>query len=113
MSLDTATSTIAVHKTEALLFVTLLQLAVIVIAARLGGWVATQVGQSTAVGEIIVGILLGPSLLGRLAPQTSTFVFHSVAPEPLQILSSLGLVLLMCKPACNSDQDSLGRRLTG
>jgi len=59
---------LAVHQTEALLFFTLLQLTVIVLAARLGGDLAQRIGQSPAVGEIIVGILLGPSLFGLLAP---------------------------------------------
>jgi Kef-type K+ transport system membrane component KefB len=86
---------ITAHKTEALLFFTLLQLAVIVLAARIGGEIALRIGQSAAVGEIIVGILLGPSLFGLLAPELFQFVFHSGAPEPMQMLSQIGLVLLM------------------
>ena len=86
---------IAAHKTEALLFFTLLQLTVIVLAARIGGEIAQRVGQSAAVGEIIVGILLGPSLFGLLAPGVFQYVFHSGAPEPMQMLSQIGLVLLM------------------
>src|ERR1700691_1752069 len=83
------------HKTELLLFYTLLELAVIVLAGRVGGAAARRCGQSTAVGEIIVGILLGPSLFGWLAPRTFDVVFHSAPPEPLQILSGLGLILLL------------------
>jgi len=86
---------IAAHKTEALLFFTLLQLTVIVLAARIGGGLALRIGQTAAVGEIIVGILLGPSLFGLLAPDVFQYVFHSSAPEPMQILSQIGLVLLM------------------
>jgi len=86
---------IAAHKTEALLFFTLLQLTVIVLAARIGGGVALRIGQTAAVGEIIVGILLGPSLFGLLAPELFQYVFHSGAPEPMQMLSQIGLVLLM------------------
>jgi Kef-type K+ transport system membrane component KefB len=80
---------------ELLLFFTLLELAVIVLAGRLGGELARRVRQSPAVGEIVIGILLGPSLFGWLAPGTFHFVFRSAPPEPLQVLSSLGLVLLM------------------
>ena len=86
---------IAAHKTEALLFFTLLQLTVIVLAARIGGGIALRVGQTAAVGEIIVGILLGPSLFGLLAPDLFQYVFHSGIPEPMQMLSQIGLVLLM------------------
>lgn len=86
---------VAVHKTELLLFFTLIQLAVIVLAGRLGGALALRFGQSAAVGEIIVGILLGPSLFGWLAPDLFAYVFRSSAPEPMQILSQIGLLLLM------------------
>ena len=52
-------------------------------------------GQSVAVGEIIVGILLGPSLFGLLAPDLFQYVFHSTPAAPMQMLSQIGLVLLM------------------
>ena len=83
------------HKNELLLLLTLMQLTVIVLAGRVGGAIAQRYGQSAAVGEIVIGILLGPSLFGWLAPQAFDFVFHSAPPEALQILSGLGLVLLM------------------
>ena len=86
---------LAVHQTEALLFFTLLQLTLIVLAARIGGELAHRVGQSPAVGEIIVGILLGPSLFGLLAPELFQYVFHSTPAAPMQMLSQIGLVLLM------------------
>jgi len=78
-----------------MLFFTLLELTLIVLAGRVGGALARRCGQSTAVGEIIIGICLGPSLFGLLAPRTFDYVFHSAPPEPLTILSNLGLVLLM------------------
>ena len=80
---------LAVHQTEALLFFTLLQLTVIIMAARLGGEVAHRIGQSPVVGEIIVGILLGPSLFGLLAPGVFEYVFRSAPPEPMQMLSQI------------------------
>jgi len=86
---------LAVHQAEAMLFFTLLQLTVIVLAARLGGVVALRVGQSPAVGEIIVGILLGPSLFGLIAPDLFQTVFHSTPAEPMQMLAQIGLILLM------------------
>jgi Kef-type K+ transport system membrane component KefB len=78
-----------------MLFYTLLELTLIVLAGRIGGELAKRCGQSTAVGEIIVGICLGPSLFGLLAPHVFDYVFHSAPAEPLTILSNLGLVLLM------------------
>jgi Kef-type K+ transport system membrane component KefB len=85
----------SVQRHEVLLFYTLLELSVIVLAGRLGGLLAQRMRQSPAVGEIVIGILLGPSLFGWVAPTAFHFVFLSAPPEPLQILSSLGLVLLM------------------
>ncbi len=73
----------------------LLQLVVIVLAGRLGAWAARRTGQSAAVGEIVVGILLGPSLFGLLAPDLFRHVFHSAPAAPMQMLSQVGLLLLM------------------
>ena len=84
-----------VHQTELLLFFTLLQLCLIVILARLGGEIAVRLAQSRVVGEIIVGLLLGPSLFGLLAPDVFAYVFRSVPAEPMTILSQIGLILLM------------------
>ncbi len=85
----------SVHRTEQLLFFTLLQLAVIVVCARVAGNLAVRWGNARAVGEIMVGILLGPSLFGLLWPAGFALVFRSAPPEPLTILSQIGLVLLL------------------
>lgn len=90
-----STAQLTGHLTEATLFVLLLQLAVIVLAARLGGALALRLGQSSVVGEIIAGILLGPSLFGQLAPGLFATVFDAAAAQPLQLLSQIGLILLM------------------
>ncbi len=95
LSSPVAVAGVATHKNELLLYFTLLELTLIVLAGRIGGTLARRCGQSPAVGEIIIGILLGPSLFGLIAPETFNYVFHSVPPEPLTILSNLGLVLLM------------------
>ncbi len=86
---------IAQHATESMLFFVLLQLTLIVLAARVGGEIAVRLGQTAAVGEIVVGILLGPSLLGLLAPRAFHAIFLSIPPAPLQMLSQIGLILLM------------------
>jgi Kef-type K+ transport system membrane component KefB len=84
-----------VHATESLLFLVLLQLTVIVLAGRAGSALARRFGQSAAVGEIIVGILLGPSLFGLLAPDVFAYIFRSAAPEPMTMFAQVGLLLLM------------------
>ena len=85
----------SVHQAELLLFFILLQLAVIVVAGRIGSFLAVRWGQAAAVGEIVVGIVLGPTLFGWLFPGAFEYVFHSVSGDPMHILSQLGLILLM------------------
>src|SRR5450830_695759 len=106
----TIATTLTTHKTEALLFFTLMQLTVIVLGARIGGGIALRIGQSMVVGEIVIGILLGPSLFGLLAPDVFQYVFHSGAPEPMQMLSQIGLVLLMFQIGLEFDFSHLSER---
>jgi Kef-type K+ transport system membrane component KefB len=105
-----AHATVGVHQTEALLFFILLQLTVIVLVARVGTGIAARVGQSPVIGEMIVGILLGPSLFGLLAPELFHYVFRSSIPEPMQILSQIGLVLLMFQIGMEFDFAHLAER---
>jgi Kef-type K+ transport system membrane component KefB len=107
----TAAAAAGAHKNELMLFYTLLELTLIVLAGRIGGALARRCGQSTAVGEIIIGVALGPSLFGLLAPHAFDFVFHSAPPEPLTILSSLGLVLLMFQIGLEFDFSHLTERV--
>jgi Kef-type K+ transport system membrane component KefB len=95
LSAPAGVATVSAHRNELLLYFTLLQLTLIILAGRIGGSLARSLGQSAAVGEIVIGILLGPSLFGWLAPRAFDYVFHSAPPEPLTILSNIGLVLLM------------------
>src|SRR5258707_919169 len=99
------------HKNELMLFFTLLELTLIIVAGRIGGALAKRGGQSTSVGEIIIGIALGPSLFGLLAPHAFDYVFHSAPPEPLTILSNLGLVLLMFQIGLEFDFAHLTERV--
>jgi Kef-type K+ transport system membrane component KefB len=110
MSVTSAVPTLAVHKNEALLFFTLLELAIIVSAARLAAALARRLGQSAVVGEIVAGILLGPSLLGWLAPRAFDYIFSSAPPEPLQTLSGVALVLLMFQIGLEFDFSQLMAR---
>ena len=111
MNTPNTAAAVGAHKNELILFFTLLQLAIIVLAGRVGGALATRHGQSPAVGEIIIGILLGPSLFGWLAPRPFAFVFHSAPPESLLILSQLGLVLMMFQIGLEFDFTHLTERV--
>src|SRR5512143_3691479 len=71
----------------------LLDLAIIIIAARTCGAIAKKLGQPAVIGEVIAGILLGPTLLGRLFPGLPAIIFP---PEvPLKQIADLGLVFFM------------------
>ena len=86
----------SVHQTESLLFHILLQLIVMIAAARLGNQLLRRLGQPGVIGEIFAGLLLGPSLFGHLFPEEFTYLFKSDgAAVPITILSQIGLVLLM------------------
>jgi Kef-type K+ transport system membrane component KefB len=110
MSPSGTAAIISTHKNELLLFFTLLELTLIVLAGRVGGAIASRFGQSPAVGEIIIGILLGPSFFGWVSPHVFNFVFHSASAEPLLILSQLGLVLLMFQIGLEFDFAHLAER---
>jgi len=84
-----------VHQTELLVVATLVQLIVIIVAARLAGSVARWIGQPRVMGEVIGGLLLGPSFFGYFSPGLSAAVFDPVASQPILVLSQLGLLLLM------------------
>jgi Kef-type K+ transport system membrane component KefB len=99
-----------VQRGESLLYATLLQLTVIVLAGRLAGIAAQRVGQAVVIGEIVVGILLGPSLFGWAAPGLFDRVFGGQPREPLQLLSNLGLLLLMFEIGLEFDFRHLGAR---
>ncbi|WP_291914746.1 cation:proton antiporter [Chitinophaga sp. CB10] len=73
----------------------LLQIVVIMVVARLFGRLAKKVRQPSVVGEIIAGVLLGPSLLGWLTPSFSGFLFPAESLKSLQFLSQIGLAFFM------------------
>jgi Kef-type K+ transport system membrane component KefB len=73
----------------------LLALAVVIAASRLAGWTISKVGQPRVHGEILAGILLGPSLLGVVWPEAFHYLFPKEIIEALRALAQLGLVLFM------------------
>src|ERR1700676_2547880 len=85
----------SVNAAENLLFMTLLQLIVMVGAARYMHTVFRRLGQPGVIGEIVAGLLLGPSLVGHFFPQVSLALFGEHASAPITIISQIGLILLM------------------
>ena len=73
----------------------ILQTCVIIIAARLVGRLARRVGQPAVIAEVMAGILLGPSLFGRLSPGAFQELFPKASMPGLSLLSQFGLVFFM------------------
>jgi Kef-type K+ transport system membrane component KefB len=73
----------------------LLSVATILLAARTMGWISQRIGQPRVVGEMIAGIVLGPSLFGRFFPGGFAYIFPSSSLPGLTVLSQLGLLLFM------------------
>jgi len=73
----------------------LIQLILIVTMARLFGAHSARVGQPAVIGEMIAGIVLGPSVAGALAPGVFQFVFPAESMGALRMLSQVGVILFM------------------
>lgn len=73
----------------------LVQIITIIIAARIVGWICGKIGQPTVVGEVIAGIILGPSLLGMYFPEFSAAIFPANSFGNLKIVSQVGLIIFM------------------
>ena len=73
----------------------LIQLIVMIAAARGMNWVFKRAGQPGVIGEIVAGLLLGPSLFGYFFPELSHTLFAPSSAQAVFILSQIGLTLLM------------------
>ena len=83
------------HNLKHPLAILLGQIITIIVVARFFGWMFRKIGQPTVIGEIIAGIVLGPSLLGMYFPEFSTALFPVDSLGNLQFLSQIGLILFM------------------
>jgi|WetSurMetagenome_2_1015567.scaffolds.fasta_scaffold32213_2 Kef-type K+ transport system membrane component KefB/nucleotide-binding universal stress UspA family protein len=73
----------------------ILQLIVIMVVARIMGYLFQLLGQPLVIGEIVAGLILGPSVLGALFPGVSRSLFPEQSVIVLQQLSQLGLIFFM------------------
>ncbi len=73
----------------------LLDVALVVAAARLAGKLARRFGQPAVIGEIAAGIALGPTLLGLLPGDLDMLLFPPEVRSHLNVIAQLGLALFM------------------
>jgi Kef-type K+ transport system membrane component KefB len=88
----------------------LTQMAIVLLITVTCGWVARKVGQARVIGEIIGGILVGPSVFGRFAPHLSASLFPLSSLGPFETLSTVGLVLFLFLIGMELDYDQLSRQ---
>ncbi|MBL7957869.1 MAG: cation:proton antiporter [Flavobacteriales bacterium] len=93
------------------LAVLLMQVAAIIGLARLFAFVFTKLGQPSVIGEIVAGVVMGPSVVGHWLPGAFDFLFPPGSLENLHVLSQIGLVLFMFVIGMELDLSILRGRL--
>jgi Kef-type K+ transport system membrane component KefB len=89
-----------------------LQIAVLLFAARLLGGVAVRLRQPSVVGEIFAGVLLGPSLLSGLFPQLGRWILPQSVEQGylLEVVSLLGVMFLLILTGLETDLGLIRRK---
>jgi len=87
------------------ILVLIFQLAVLVAVARILSEVARRLDQPAVIGELLAGILVGPSVLGALAPGAFAALFPPVEAQMhlLEAISWLGMILLLLLTGLETD----------
>lgn len=88
----------------------LLQLILIVLLARIFGGLFLKMGQPAVIGEMLAGIVLGPSPAGALFPAAFHFVFPPDSLGALRMLSQVGIILFMFVVGMELDVTHLRRK---
>ena len=83
------------HNISHPLAILLAQIVAIIFVSRLFAWFFRKIGQPSVIGEIVAGIVLGPSLVGLFFPEFTAFLFPAQSLGNLQFLSQIGLILFM------------------
>lgn len=84
-----------------------LALAIVLIVCRIIGYVATKVGQPRVMGEVIAGLVLGPSLLGAISANAQATFFPSDTLAGIGVVANLGLIFYMFLVGLEVDRGQL------
>ncbi|MGB9359310.1 MAG: cation:proton antiporter [Acidimicrobiia bacterium] len=94
--LNAGATGIAPPLTEHEILVLLVQLVLLIGTARILGGLFKRMGQPAVVGELLAGVLLGPTLFGRLAPDAYAWVFADDIVQAVVFgLAWIGVILLL------------------
>src|SRR5688572_13604317 len=78
-----------------LILILLGQIAIILALSRVMGFIFSRLHQPQVMGEMIAGIMLGPSLLGLIAPEWSSAIFPAQTVRYLNVLSQVGVIFFL------------------
>ena len=95
------------------LAILLLQIIVIIAYARLFGYLFKKIGQPAVIGEIVAGIILGPSIIGAYFPGINHFLFPAASLVTLSFLSQIGLILFMFIIGMELDLKAISKQAYG
>jgi Kef-type K+ transport system membrane component KefB len=98
------------HNVTDSLAILILQIITIIVAAKVFGFLFKKIGQPTVIGEIVAGIILGPSFVGMYFPEFSAFLFPKTSLPNLKFFSQIGLILFMFIIGMELDLKTLGKR---
>ncbi len=88
-----------------------LQLAFILGMCRLVGWIASRFGQPQVVGEMIAGVVMGPSVIGALFPTAQAWMFPEASKAVLFSVAQVGLSVYMFLIGVEFDWSLISTRL--
>lgn len=88
-----------------------LQIAFILAACRLVGWLASKIGQPQVVGEMIAGVLIGPSVLGAMLPEAQAWMFPKESKPIIFAVCQIGLAVYMFIVGVEFDWRLISKRL--
>ena len=89
----------------------LLQIVCIVMLSRILNFVLKKMGQPLVIGEILAGILLGPSLISTMFPQFSDFLFPKHSLGNIQLVSQIGLIFFMFTVGLELNAEAVKKRI--
>ena len=98
------------HHVEGPFGLLLLQILIILFTCRIFGWLFQKMGQPTVIGEVIAGIVLGPSVIGSLFPDFFNWLFRADSLANIGTLSQFGLILFMFAIGLELDLQEVRKR---